>query len=147
MIAWALGAALFAVAMPCEDRNGLLDNEKEKVVRDAVYNGKTLLYSPEERPWDRVLRFPEPLTQLYNQHPQAVLHLLLKIMEGGRPTDSVLAAGYAISLQAGPSVGRVCVENFDEKTFDTLDNDWRTTPRKHWIAKVREAEKKNERNK
>jgi hypothetical protein len=88
------------------------------------------------------LEVPEPLAQLYKHHPRPVLDLLLKIMDGGSPKDSVLAAGYAMALLDGPGGGVVCVEHFyfgkHKATYDAVDKDWEKTPRQHWIKKVRE---------
>jgi hypothetical protein len=145
MIALALSVVLFAVpATFSMHANCVLDLETEKVVREAVYNEQPVIYAPDHWSLDRALYVPKSLARVYDNHPEAVLDLLLKIMEGGRPCDSALAAGYAISLQAGPTVGSVCVENFfNENTYDVLDKYWATTPRKHWIAKVRELKKKS----
>jgi hypothetical protein len=141
------GALFTAPSVPASDSKDVLDSESEKVVRDAVYSGEMCEYTIFEPPFDRVLYIPKPVVQVYEKHPKGVLELLVKIIEGGRPRDSVLAAAYAVSLQAGPAVGTVCADHFDENTYDILDNDWGTTPRKHWIAKIREARKKSQRDK
>ncbi len=125
-----------------DDKKAAFDVEADRLVRQAVYNENPrahvqldletfLLPLP-------VVVIPEPLVKLYQQHPQSVLDLLLKIMDGGNPSDSVLAAAYAVELLVGRGVGVVCVDQFDPATYDTVDKGWGKTPRQHWIKKVRE---------
>ncbi len=119
-----------------------LDIDSERVVRDAVYYEEAATFSKRELPGASMLVVPERLQKVYKEHPEAVVDLLLKIMEGANPRESVLAAGYAMSLLKGPARGAVCVENFEAKKYDSLDKDWRVTPRKHWIGRVLELRKK-----
>jgi hypothetical protein len=110
----------------------------EKVVRDAVYNNNKPRTASPNKDFYSILLVPDSLTEAYKKHPQAVLGVLLRIMDGGNPNDSVLAAGYAISLLRGPGVGIVCIRHFDKETYDTVDKDWEVTPRQHWIKRVRQ---------
>ncbi len=112
-----------------------LNYDSEKVVRDAVYNNEAATASP-KRDGHSVLVMPDALVKVYMANPDDVIKLLLTIEEGGRPKDSVLAAGYAMSLLGGPARGVVCVDNFEESKYDNVDVDWKSTPRKHWAKKV-----------
>ena len=132
---------LFMFAEPTNRASDVFYTEKEKTVRDAVYNNRPLSISP-NMDFRSMLWVPETLVLLHKKHPQPVMRVLLQIMEGARPEDSVLAAGYANSLLDGPEVGLVCVHHFDKKTFDVYDKDWETTPRKHRISKVQSGIKK-----
>jgi hypothetical protein len=124
------------------DAKGPFDAAQEKAVRDAVYLGEPMIASPQKEDFHPVLCVPDSLTRLYEDHPQEVLDVLLRVMDGGRPEDSSLAAGYAVSLLQGPGVGRVCVEFFNAKTYDAWAKNWEMTPRQHWIEKVQEMRKK-----
>jgi hypothetical protein len=119
------------------------DPIKAKMVRDSVYNNRPLTASP-QMDFRSELVMPDELTDLYRKHPQEVLDVLEKIIDGGNPKDSVLAAGCAISLLKGPRVGVVCVDNFDRKTYDTFDTDWEATPREHWLRKVKSIRMKKD---
>lgn len=97
--------ALFAVSfMSHGDPKDGFGPDKEKVVRDAVYNNDPQTVSP-KRDFQSVLVIPKPLAELYKTHPRPVIDVLLKIIDGGRPDDSSLAAGYALELLAGPGGG------------------------------------------
>ena len=82
------------------------------VVRRCVYNETAKIAAVAPGDFQERLLIPETLSGLYRQHPSAVLDLLLRIIDGGNPRDSVLAAGYAISSLDGPAVGIVCVHPF-----------------------------------
>jgi hypothetical protein len=123
------------------DPKATLDAAEEKVVREAVYNMGPLTASP-RMDFISELVLPDSLVALHKKKPQAVLNLLLVIMEGASPKDSVLAAGYAISLLTSPAVGVVCIDHFDKNTYDSVHRAWETTPRKHWLKKVRAELKK-----
>jgi hypothetical protein len=141
MLVSILMAIVFSLSAPrAPDGNDPFDLTKEAQVREAVYSEEIRVTSDFD--FQSKLVLPKALETSYTKHPQAVLGVLLKIMEGGRPRDSALAAGYAISLLDGTAVGVICVEHFDKKTYDSLDKDWRTTPRRHWIAKVNSRMKK-----
>jgi hypothetical protein len=114
--------------------------DEVRAVRDAVYNNNPRLYSP-DKSVERFLEVPKALTELYKQNPGQVLDTLSVIMEGGNPKDSILAAGYALELLAGPGHGTVCVDLFDKGTYDSLDKGWKTTPRLHWINRLKKERK------
>ena len=134
---------LFAVsAMSNSNPKDGFGADKEKVVRDAVYNNDPQTVSL-KRDFQSVLVIPKPLAGLYKAHPKPVVDVLLKVIDGGRPEDSVLAAGYAIELLDGPGGGLLCVEMFytdkDAKAnYDIVDEDWEMTPRQHWVKKIQE---------
>jgi hypothetical protein len=127
-------------ALGTSDSKDTFDADAEKLVREAVYYNSPATTS---RAMDAdglaridILVVPEELTDLHRRHPEAVLGLLLKIMEGGNPRDSSLAAGYALSLLKGPEIGIICVRHFDKDTYDSFNKNWETTPRKHWIERI-----------
>jgi hypothetical protein len=125
--------------------NEKLDSRQEAIVRRAVYENEPLINSSPAFLFQGELGIPEPLAELAKNHRREVIELLLKIMDGGSPKDSALAAGYAVSLLSGPRVGVVCVERFDKATYDEVDKDWETTPRQHWIDRVRAGLKEESR--
>jgi hypothetical protein len=65
-------------------------------------------------------------------------------MDGANPNDSSLATGYAFELLLGPGRGVICVEFYDKKKYDVMDKAWETTPRQHWIDKLRSKMKSKE---
>jgi hypothetical protein len=119
---------LIVLATDARGAADTLSVEQVRVVRDAVYDGKIIVYSSEEL-IDQYLYVPEPLTKLYKKHPSPVLDILFSIAEWGNPRDSILAAGYAFELLGGPGDGVACVNNFDKKRYDSLDTNWHRTPR------------------
>jgi hypothetical protein len=119
------------------DQEYTLAPDEEKLIRDAVYGGK-LLIAESDRIGHTMIGVPQPVTEMYVKHRHSVLNLLITIAEGGNPRDSVLAAAYSIALLDGPAVAVVCARNFDRAAYDVVDEDWETTPRKHWITKIRE---------
>lgn len=122
--------------MSAEETKPALDAQQEKIVRESVYDSNPRLESP-KRDFQSILVIPTPLADVYKEKPQAVLDLLLKIMEGASPKDSALAAGYALALLDGPGGGVVCVEHFDKAIYGVVDKDWKITPRAHWVQKVK----------
>jgi len=109
------------------------------VVRRCVYDETPKKAAVAPGDFQERLIIPEALSDLFRLHPSAVLDLLLRIIDGGNPDDSVLAAGYAISLLDGPVAGVVCVDVFDKGTYDKVEKAWKTTPRKHWIRAIEHA--------
>jgi hypothetical protein len=140
MTTWTRSIVLLTAAIVQERHTTeVLDTTQEMVVRRCVYDGSPKVVADASVGFQAQLIIPEALSGLYRQRPGAVLELLLRIIDGGNPNDSALAAGYAMSLQKGPAVGVICVDVFDKDTYDKLDKAWETTPRKHWIAKIKNA--------
>ncbi len=130
-----------AAIMQGPQTSEVLDTSQETVVRRCVYNGSPELAAVTlgSGGIQEQLVIPQALSDLYRKHPGAVLDLLLRIIDGANPDNSVLAAGYAISLQKGPAVGVVCVDIFEKGTYDKLDKAWERTPRQHWIRAIKNA--------
>src|SRR2546427_351434 len=105
------------MAVPSNHQNEALTPDEERTVRKSVYDGEMLIVSP-KMDFQDILVIPKPLTDLYKKRPRAVVDLLLTIMEGGNPRDSVLAAGYAIGLLDDPAVAVVCIDHFDKSKYD-----------------------------
>ena len=115
--------------------------EKTVKLRDAVHGRPAGVFSGEYRGFldHQMVDVPEPLVDLYKQKPEAVLNELLSIMEAGSPRDASSAAAYGFELLRGPGAGVICVRVFDGKIFDTVDKNWNTTSRAHWIEHLRDA--------
>jgi hypothetical protein len=120
-----------------------LDAAEESVVRASVYNETPRVGSNrlEVATVQGELFVPKPLADLYKANPRGVLEALSRIIDGARPDDSALAAGYALSLLTHPGVGVVCVTFFEKDKYDIIDKDWEETPRQHWLSKIREKMK------
>jgi hypothetical protein len=120
-----------------------LSPDEIRLIREAVYDHDAWISTPApETGMFRLLDVPKPLRELYKKQPAAVVHVLLAIIEGANPKDSSLAAGYAAELFDGRGAGVVCVEFFDKSTYDVVDKTWETTPREHWIEKLKERMQK-----
>lgn len=128
-----LSLILITGVLPMLGPNKALSPQEERTVRNAVYNEDARTASRDLR---RILVVPNALADLYRKNSRSVVDLLLTIMDGASPKDSVLASAYAIALLQAPDVATVCLDNFDKLTYDIVDNDWKITPRKHWIKKV-----------
>ncbi|HYV34129.1 MAG TPA: hypothetical protein VE988_00410 [Gemmataceae bacterium] len=117
-----------------------LPPEVEKAVREAVYSGKLLLAHPVDGKYAlmEIVLVPEKVESAYKDHPDATIELLLAITEGGRPTDSMIAASFAIALGKSPAVASVVLSVFKEDAYDAVDKDWKVTPRQHWLGKLKE---------
>jgi hypothetical protein len=143
---------LMAAVMQKPQANEALDASQEMVVRRCVYDEtpKTTGMGPggfQGRPIapQEQLIIPEALSDIYRKHPRAVLDLLVKIIDGANPNDSVVAAGYAVSLLHGPAVRIVCVDLFRKDTYDKVKKAWDTTPRIHWMRVVKRAREERRR--
>jgi hypothetical protein len=112
----------------------------ETSVRNAVYSGKLLVTHPHEGKYAllEVVILPSEIESAYKEHPQATLALLEAIIIGGNPKDSMLAASFAIALLENPAVASVVWPHSKAETYDTVDVDWKVTPRQHWAGKVKE---------
>jgi len=93
-------------------------------------------------PFTRV-DMPKELKAAYAKAPSAVLGLLLRIADGGNPRESSSAAAYAFTLldPKTETGGVVVIDMFKKATYDVVDEYWETTPRYHWIGKIKEAVK------
>jgi hypothetical protein len=117
-----------------------LSGAEMRDLRAAVYGGDAFLTVPERLvggvAGPEVVVVPGPVTALHRRKPRAVLVVLLAVVEGGRPADSVRAAAYALALTAGPAVGALPVRHFDEGTYDD-PAPARINSRSGWVAGVR----------
>jgi hypothetical protein len=112
----------------------------ETSVRNAVYSRKLLVAHPLEGKYAllEVVILPPEIESAYKGHPQATLALLESIINGGNSKDSMLAASFAIALLENPAVASVVWPHSKGETYDTVDVDWKVTPRQHWAGKVKE---------
>ena len=126
---------LLLSALAIGDSTATLTVEETRLVRENVYDqparlGSLAIGDPQ------ALLIPEALVKLHGEKPQAVIDLLLVIMDGGNPKDSALAPGYALSFIDNTRVGAMVVRNSQAKTYDAVDKNWGKTPRLHWICQV-----------
>jgi hypothetical protein len=144
VVALALGAALFsprpdhsARAAPPADQATPLDHKDRHAIRKIVYEGGAEYAHPpivDDIPGPEVLVVPRELEAVYKKNPVETLSLLRKIVEGGRPRDAKLAAGYAIALE-DPHLGPWFSRGHDED-FDTYNDKRRETPREFHLWHV-----------
>lgn len=127
---------LTAAPIPQPKHPNDLDAAQERAVRAAVYGKKAKIEPLTFRDINEVL-IPTELAEVYTARPRATIDLLLAIVEGGNPDDSVAAAAYGIALLGSPNGAAVCVEYFDAKKYDEIDEDWKHSPRKHWVRNLR----------
>jgi hypothetical protein len=125
---------------PPEEAKSGLPPKIETSVRNAVYSGKLLVAHPHEGKYAllEVVVLPAEIESAYKEHPQATVVLLEAIINGGNPKDSMLAASFAIALLEDPAVASVVWPHSQAETYDTVDVNWKATPRQHWAGKVKE---------
>jgi hypothetical protein len=111
------------------------DQTKQKTVREMVYSKKPIIRGV---PFDILteLIIPEDLLKVHKEFPKETVRLLLTIIDGGNPDDSILAAAYATASLNGPTVAPVCYRFYDRKIYDEVDEDWKMSQRQHWMKKV-----------
>ena|SRR5579872_1311365 len=117
------------------------DQTKQRIVREMVYSKKPVI-RPIPCDYLTEMVLPEDLLKVHKEFPKETVRLLLAIIDGGNPDDSVLAASYAIALLQGPAVGPVCYKFYDRKIYDEVDKHWEMTQRQHWMKKVSAASEK-----
>ena len=120
------------------NQSGLTADEA-KTVRQAAYDGPLLLFAPERPgglPVAEEVTVPTSLIALHRRKPLAVTKLLLAVVEGGRPIDSVRAAAYALALWDRPSAGAMPLRHYDEESYDSPGSD-RINSRDGWASAVR----------
>ena len=119
-----------------------LTTEQIQMVRDAVYSKSATTEFLRKELYD-IVPVPKSLIEVYKQKPVKALEVLLLIMDGANPRDSVSAAAYAFELLEGPGAGVICLRVFKSEKYDVVDEDWKTTPRTHWIRHLRAAIKRD----
>jgi len=112
-----------------------LSPEQLAAARAEVYNGELATESP-NKDGKSVIVVPEAVAVAHRRNVAETESLLLKIIEGGNPADSIKAVAYLIELRDGPGSGIPAVLTFNYKAWDKIDNDWKSTPRDHWLAQL-----------
>jgi hypothetical protein len=121
------GALLVLLSGPvrAEDEPKLADTterltaDEEKAARDAVYEqGPRTAGSLPDNPFKRRLSVPRELRALYGKKPQATARFLVKVVEVGRPWDSIHAAACMGALAVSPEYGAIGIGNPD--TWDEV---------------------------
>ena len=140
---WLFGVVLalpIGSVEPPEGAKPGLPPKVETSVRNAIYSGKLMVAHPLEGKYAllEIVILPGEIESAYKEHPQATLALLEAIVNGGNPKDSMLAASFAIALLENPAVASVVWPHSKEETYDTVDVDWKATPRQHWAGKVKD---------
>jgi hypothetical protein len=49
----------------------------------------------------------------------------------------MIAVSFGIALVESPPVASVVSSVYEEDTYDTVDVDWKVTPRRHWLGKLK----------
>jgi hypothetical protein len=119
----------------------------EKSVRDGVYEHgpRVTGQGGTERPFQRVFVIPRDVKLVFGKKPEATARLLLKIIEGGRPWDSIHAAACIRALISGPPAGAFGIptdeETWDEPVGSTSTDTPRHVARKECTKLVIESER------
>lgn len=103
----------------------MLTRKEAAIIRRNVYTRGRSTATPNTGPWafKRILIVPEAVTQVYKMKRIATLRLLLDIVKGGAPKDSVLAAAYAIALEDNPCTASLYAYYDLELVDDAPDKD------------------------
>jgi hypothetical protein len=103
------------------DTSERLSAGEEKHVRSAVYNNSPVTGGlGADRPFARTFELPKAVQTAYESKPRAAVRLLLKIVEGGRPGDSIHAVACIQALVKNPEYAAIGVRGADEKTWDEV---------------------------
>lgn len=99
-----------------------LTSDEEKAVRSAVYGRGAAHYSPDDQPLPipRRLATPKAVEAAYSANPRATARLLLAIVEGGRPVDSIHAAACLHALAESPEIGALVARSAREGEWDEV---------------------------
>lgn len=123
------------------DAQGVLAPEDAATIRRIVCEGMPDRIGSQFG-FNSEIVIPAPLKALYAKHPDGTVSVLLELVASGKPTESVSAAAYAVSLLRGPAVGDVCIVMFDAERYDVVDTDWGSTPRRHWLNVTKRLHRK-----
>lgn len=98
--------------------------EEEKEIRDLIYKGSPKIASPIKGKWafHRVLAVPNQLRAAFGKNRVGTLKVLQAIVDGGRPCDALLAAGYAVALADSPVRAAVYCSYSEEKVDRRMEN-------------------------
>ena len=98
--------------------------EVEKEIRDLIYEGSPKIASPIKGKWafHRVLVVPKQLKTTFSNNRVATLKVLQAIVDGGRPCDALLAAGYAVALADSPVRAAVYCSYSEAKVDRRMEN-------------------------
>lgn len=115
----------------------------EPLTQDELATARESLYAEELATnssgpgFNAAMELPAGVEVAYKKNPAETLAMLLKVAEGGNPSDSVKAICYALDLREGPGAGVPLSMIFKPKTWDRFDKDWKATPRDHWAAQLK----------
>lgn len=86
-----------------------LTRSEKSSLRSSIYEGDAVTAMPKSGRWANIdiLECPQSIIDLTKSKKTAVLEVLLDIVKGGRPSDSMLAAGYMFCIFDDPPRGRV----------------------------------------
>jgi hypothetical protein len=124
--------AALALVLACQARGAdeptlaetseALTTAEGKALRLAVHSGGPSIGSrgPLNGPQTRVLVLPEGVQARYDAKPRATVRLLLKIVEGGRPWDSIHAAACVQALVESPKYAALTARGASDKTWDDV---------------------------
>lgn len=123
-------AALLAAAPVPQVANSLSTSEASSI-RKGTYGQPLAECAPPPDSLKLTLLVPEAVRRAYASKPAATVELLLRIADGGSPSDSVVATSYVLELSGGPGAGLAYVHLYKWDAYDQLDPDYGATPRQH----------------
>jgi hypothetical protein len=116
-----------------------LSKSEEITIRKHVYSGEHLTAVPKSGEFARytVLVVPEEVKAIFARKRPATLRLLAVMVEGARPEDALLAAGYAAALADSPVEGAL-LSTYPKGSFDEIKQATGTTQRDFVMQQIRE---------
>jgi hypothetical protein len=120
-----------------------LEKGQEFNIRKYIYEGKHLTAFPKEGKYAgfTILIVPREIESIYESNKLATVQLLITIIDGARPEDSLLAAGYAASLLLSPIEGAE-ISCFPKDKYDSLNEVTGETQRSFVVSQIKEMKEK-----
>lgn len=136
---WAVAVAVLLSAPPLIAKDPevspgdqRLTAVEEKAVRAGVYgHGPRTTASSPGKPFKRVVVVPREIRDAFEKKPLATARLLLKIVDGGCPWDSIHAFACGYALLSTPAEAALGIPSTDEKWDDVIGETNRSTSREH----------------
>ena len=97
--------------------------------------------------FERTISIPSELEKAFLKDKDSTLAELVQIATKGSQIDSVTAAAYAMTLLNCKFGGVVCLDTFDTKSYDRIQEGWNSTFRDHWIDRINIFIKENNQRK
>lgn len=117
-----------------------IGGELERSVNEIVMAKRAAVVVEFHDKWEiyeRTVKVPKQLSKDFVTDKEVVIDKLLKIVEDGKPDDSITAASYIVALLKSGYVATACIDYYDPKKYELVDKLWEETPRCHWTAVVK----------